>query len=68
MREIFYVCFVSIMGYHAVDWLCCAYEMICKRYFYMYGNYVTLVPTNLFNVVYLNCNRNSTYVLSRYRF
>jgi hypothetical protein len=68
MREIFYVCFVSIMGYHAVDWLCCTYKMIGKIYLYMYGNYVTLVPTNLFNVVYLNCIRNSTYVLSRYRF
>jgi hypothetical protein len=56
------------MGYHAVDWLCCTYEMNCKRYLYMYGNYVTSVPSNLFNVVYLNCITNSTYVLSRYHF
>jgi hypothetical protein len=28
------------MGYHAVDWLCCTYEVNCKRYSYMYGNYV----------------------------
>jgi hypothetical protein len=56
-KEIFDVCFVPVMGYHAVDWLCCTYEMNCKRYLYMYGNYVTLVPKlciNLFNVVYLS--------------
>jgi hypothetical protein len=56
------------MGYHVVDWLCCTYEMIFKRYLYMYGNYVTLVPGNLFNVVYLNCITYNTYVLSRYYF
>jgi hypothetical protein len=59
------------MGYHAADWLCCTYEMNCKRYLYMYGNYITLLPklcTNLFNMVYLNCIINNTYDLSRYRF